>query len=179
MVSTILIQHDDSGKGTITFTKKGADGPISDPVEVSPAALERINGALGSLDFLNSTENYQYEKDYSHLGSMKFRLKKEGRERVTAFNYTQNKDAKTLIDEYRKIGNQYIWIFDITLARENQPLESPRLLDSLDSLIRRNEISDSRQMIPFLKGLSDDERIPLIARNHAAKLITQAQKEKK
>jgi hypothetical protein len=31
-------------------------------------------------------------------------------------------------------------------------------------------------MIPFLKELSDDERIPLISRNHAAKLIKQIEK---
>ena len=62
-------------------------------------------------------------------------------------------------------------MFDITLARENQPLEAPKLLDSLDSLIKRNEISDAEQMIPFLKELSNDERIPLIARNHAMRLV--------
>ena len=40
---------------------------------------------------------------------------------------------KLLADEYRKIGNQFIWMFDINVARENQPLEAPRIMDALDS----------------------------------------------
>ena len=178
-VSKITIQHDDHGKGTITFKKKMFDEAATDPIQVSPAALERINGAYTALNFLNSTESYQYEKDYSHLGVMTFRLKQDAKERSTTFNYTSNKDAKILADEYRKIGNQFVWVFDITVSRQIQPLDSPRLLDGLDNLIRRNEISDATQMIPLLKELTTDERLPLIARNHADRLVKQIEKAKK
>jgi hypothetical protein len=179
IISKINIEHDETGKGTISFVKKGSSEPISDPIEVSAAALERINNVLTALDFVNSNENYQYEKDYSHLGNMTFRIKQAGRERTAKFNWSENKNAKALADEYRRISNQFIWIFDITVARENQPLESPKLMDSLDSLIRRTEISDPKQLVPFLNGMTNDERIPLIARNHAAKLVKQIEKEKK
>jgi len=171
LISKMVIEHDDSGRGTVKFTKKLFTETITDPLQVSPAALERINAAYAALNFIDSNESYQYEKDYSHLGVATFRLKKAGKERTAVFNYTVNKDAKALADEYRKLGNQYVWIFEITLARENQPLESPKLLDSLDSQIRRNEISDPTQLLPLLKSLADDERIPLISRNHAAKLV--------
>jgi hypothetical protein len=177
VISKILIEHDEAGKGSISFMKKGVDEMISDPVQVSPAAMERINSTLNALNFFDSTENYQYEKDYSHLGNVKIKVKKAGREREAKFNWTQNPEAKRLAEEYRKIGNQYIWIFDMNLARENQPLTAPRLMDALDSFIRRNEVSDAGQMIPFLKELGNDERIPLIARNHAKKLVTQIEKE--
>ena len=104
-------------------------------------------------------------------------MKKDGREREANFNWTINKDAKALMDEYRKIANQYIWMFDINVSRENQPLESPRMMNNLDILIRRNEISDANQMIPFLKELEDDERIPLISRNHANRLVKKIEKQ--
>jgi hypothetical protein len=177
-ISRIAIEHDDRGRGTITFTKKPFAETISDPLQVSSAALERIDAAYAALNFLASRESYQYEKDYSHLGVSTFRLKREGRERTAVFNYTVNKDAKVLADEYRKIGNQFIWVFDITVARENQPLEAPRLLDALDALMRRNEISDPAQLLPLLNDLADDERIPLIARNHARKLAEKIGKKK-
>jgi hypothetical protein len=106
-------------------------------------------------------------------------MKKNGRQRDATFNWTDNKDAKALADEYRKIAQQFVWIFDINVARENQPLDAPRLLDSLDSLIRRKEISDAAQMVSLLRELSDDERIPLIARNHSKKLIEKIEKEEK
>jgi len=176
-ISKISIEHDESGKGKITLLKKDFGEPETDPLQLSTATLERVKAAWQVLNFLDSTENYQYEKDYSHLGAMKFTLKKDGREREAKFNWTQNKDAKTLADEYRKIGQQFVWIFDINVARESQPLDAPRLFDSLDSLIRRNEISDANQMIPLLNELGNDERIPLIARNHAAKLVKQIEKK--
>ncbi len=179
VVSYILIEHNEAGTGNVSFRKKGGDEMITDPIVVSPKALERINAALTNLNFLDSTGSYQYEKDFSHLGTINFALFRDGRTREVSYNWTENKDAKTLMNEYRKIANQFIWIFDISLSRENQPLEAPRLFDNLDSMIRRNEISDPYQMEPFLKELQNDERIPLIARNHASRFIKQFEKERK
>jgi hypothetical protein len=177
LVSKISIEHDENGKGKITFTKQSFDEAISDPVQLSQVALERIKAVWNALNFLDSTENYQYEKDYSHLGNMSFTIKKDERTRTTKFNWTTNADAKNLADEYRRIGQQFVWIFDIGVARENQPLEAPHLMDALDSLIKRNEVSDAAQMIPLLKELSNDERIPLIARNHATRLVKEIEKK--
>lgn len=176
VISQLRLELDENGKGRISFMKKNYDELITDPVQLSAATITRIKSAFEELKFLSSDENYQHEKDYSHLGNVKIKVKKDGRERETAFNYTNNLKARGLADEFRKIGQQFVWIFDINVARENQPLESPRLFDALDSMIRRNEVSDAAQMIPFLKELSNDERIPLISRNHAAKLIKQIEK---
>jgi hypothetical protein len=179
LVSKIVIEHDETGRGSITFTKKMFGDPVTDPLQVSPVALERINAAYAALNFIDSTESYQYEKDYSHLGVTTFRLKKGDKQRTAVFNYTVNKDAKILADEYRKLANQFIWVFDITVARENQPLETPKLLDALDGLMKRNEISDPSQMLPLLKSMEDDERVPLITRNHAGKLVEKIEKAKR
>ena len=178
-ISKILIEHDESGKGKISFMRSISNEVITDPIEFSPAALERINAALTALDFFNSTESYQYEKDYSHLGNITLKITKNDKTRETKYNWTTNPNAKILADEYRKISNQYIWMFDINLARVNQPLESPKLLDAIDNYLRRNELSDAAQLIPFLKELGNDERLPLIARNHATRLIEKIEKEKK
>jgi hypothetical protein len=176
VISQLRIEFDENGTGQISFMKKNYDELITDPIQLSNSSLTKIKDAFEALRFLESDENYQYEKDYSHLGNIKIKVKKEGRERETKFNYTSNLKAKALADEFRKIGQQFVWIFDINVARENQPLESPKLIDALDSMVRRNEVSDASQMIPFLKKLSDDERIPLISRNHTAKLIKQIEK---
>lgn len=178
LISKIFIEHDENGKGKITFVEQNIEEPVSDPVQLSDATLEKIKTIWNTLNFLDSTEVYQSaDRDYGHLGNMKFTMKKDGRARTAGFNWTENKDAKALADEYRKIGNQYVWKFDIGVARENQPLETPRMMDALDSLIKRNEIADPTQMIPFLKELGDDEHIPLIARNHALRLVQQIEKQ--
>jgi hypothetical protein len=178
-VARIVIEHDESGAGFIRFSKRGANEEFTDPLEVSAAALERINKAFDELEFLNSAEDYQYEKDYSHLGNVTITMRRDGRERTATFNWTINKNAKVLYDEYRKLANQFIWQFDMAVARDNQPLDSPRLMDSLDSLLKRNELSDPVQMLPLLTALSNNERLPLIARNHATRLIGRIERSKK
>lgn len=176
-VSKVLIEHDENGKGKITFLKKYVEEDITDPIEISPKSLEKIKEIWQTLNYLEAGENYQYETDYSHLGNMTFSVKKDGRTRTTKFNWTTNPDAKALAEEYRKIGNQFVWLFDINLARENQPLEAPRIMNALNTYLKRGEISDPTQLIPFLKSLSDDERIPLIARNKATKIVGEIEKK--
>ena len=179
VISHIRIEHDESGKGKISFMKKDFDEEYTDPIQLSETTLEKLKTSFAALNFLDSTEDYQFEKDFSHLGNMKITRRDGERERTSEFNWTTNENAKTIVGEYRKISNQYIWLFDISVARENQPLESPRIMKALDSYLKRNEISDPFQMIPFLKDLSDDERIPLIARNNATRLIKEIEKKKK
>lgn len=178
LISHIIIEHDEKGKGTITFEQKESSGdPITDPIQLSQTTLDRINSLFEVLNFLDSTENYQSPtRDYGHLGNHTVTLRKDSKERIAKYNWTENKDAKALVDEYRKIGEQFIWYFDMDISRQNQPLEAPSIVDRLDSLIKRNEISDPSQMLPYLKDLSNDERIPLLARNHVIRIIKDIEK---
>ena len=178
LVSHIVIEHDDAGKGTIAFKRGSIDEDLTEQITVSPSSLDRLKAAFQALNFIDSSESYQYERDFSHLGNIAITLQKDGRERTAKYNWTTNKDAKALMDEYRRISNQYVWMFDFNLARQNQPLETPKLVESLDGLIKRNEISDPHQMLPFLTALSNDERVPLIGRNKASKIVKQIEKTK-
>ena len=175
----ILIEHDEAGKGKISFLKDGFEDLITDPLQLSPVTLANIKDVLTTLNFLDSTENYQYSRDFSNMGNMAITVKKDGRERTAKYNWTDNKQAKFLMDEYRRIANEYTWKFEIAIARQNQPLQSPGLMDTLDSYIKQNEISDPPHLVALLTELSTDERLPLIARDHAAKIVKQIEKAKK
>lgn len=178
-VGKILIEHDEAGKGKVTFQKQEFDEMITDPIELSPATMEKLRETFTTLNFLDSTENYQYEKDYTHMGNIAITVKKDGRSRTAKYNWTTNKDAKQLMDMYRGIGQEYVWRFNINLAMEMQPLQTPGMMEEIDSYLRRSEISDPPHLIPILTKLSTDERMPLMARNRASKLIKQIEKAKK
>jgi hypothetical protein len=172
----IAIEHNESGKGKITFHRRDAVEPITDPIEISQTAWSRIGDLWESLRFLDSTENYQSEKQFPHMGTMTLLMKRGTRERKVELNWTNNRVAAALLAEYRRIADQAIFVFDISLSRENQPLNSPRLLDQLESDITRGNLSDPRQVLSLLRELTNDERLPLIARNHAARLIKKIEK---
>ncbi len=175
LVNHILIEHDAGGRGQITFERKDGE-PIVDPIEISSAANTRIRGLWDALHFLDSDKSYQAEKEYPHLGTMRLQMKQGTRQRTSEFNWTSDKDAFELVTEYKRIANQAIFVFDITLARENQPLEAPKLMQQLDDYLRRGEVSDPQELLPLLKELSTDERIPLMARNHATRLLKKVEK---
>lgn len=176
LVRHIIIKHDANGHGEITFEKQGDLEPIVEPLDLSEGAWTRIKALWEALRFLDSSASYQAERQFPHLGTMRLRMAHGTRQRVAEFNWTNNADAKALADEYRRAANQFIFVFDMAVARQIQPLDSPKLLDRLDSYLKRNELSDPRQLLPLLRDLSTDERLPLITRNHAARLVKKLDK---
>lgn len=175
-VKHIVLEHDANGRGTVTFERLNEDTPVTEPISLSPAALQRITASWQALQFLDSQTDYQSSKQFPHLGTMRIGMERGDRKRVAEFNWTNNTNAEKLVNEYRKAADQAIWIFDISIARQNQPLNAPKLMEALESLLSRNGISDPQQLVPLLKDLSTDEHVPLIARNHALRLIKKIQK---
>lgn len=172
----IIIKHDAAGRGEISFERQGDLEPIVEPVELSESSRTRIKALWDALRFLDSSADYQSDKQFPHLGTMRLRMTRGTRERVAEFNWTNDADAKALSDEYRRVANQAILIFDISLARQIQPLDSPKLLDRLDKYLARNDLSDPQQLIPLLSDMKTDERLPLMARNHAVRILKKLEK---
>jgi len=175
-IKHIVIEHDQNGRGTVTFERLDGDTPISEPIEFSTDALARINASWQALQFLDTDTNYQSNKQFPHLGTMRIGMERGERKRVAEFNWTNNSDASKLVTEYRKAAHQAILVFDIAIARENQPLNAPKLMELFESLLKRDGLSDPRQLLKLLHDMSTDEHIPLIARNHALRLIKQIEK---
>ncbi len=175
-VNHIVIEHDQGGKGTIKFTRKNEDAEVVEPLQLSVVAATRVMGLWESLKFLESDTNYQTSQHYAHLGVMKIGMERGDQKRVAEFDWTHNTAAADLVAEYRRAADQAIMVFDIGIARQNQPLNAPKLIEGLESLLKRNGLSDPRQLLPLLTDISTDERVPLIARNHAQRLIKKIQK---
>ena len=176
VVNHIVLEHDANGRGTVTFERMNESTPVVEPIELSSTALERIRASWQALRFLESETDYQADKQFPHLGTMRIGMQRGDRKRVAEFNWTNNSDASTLVNEYRKAADQAILIFDISVARENQPLGVPKLMEAMESMLKRDGLSDPRQLLKLLQDLTTDEHVPLIARNHAQRLIKKIEK---
>jgi hypothetical protein len=175
-VKHIVLEHDGNGRGTVTFERLNEDTPISEPIELSTEALARITSTWQELQFLDTDTNYQSDKQFPHLGTMRIGMQRGERKRIAEFNWTNNQVASKLVNEYRKAADQAMLVFDIALARENQPLNAPKLMELFETLLKRDGLSDPRQLLKLLQDLSTDEHVPLIARNHALRLIKKIEK---
>lgn len=176
-VRHIVIEHDATGRGRVRFERGDEAEATSEPLQLSPATLQRLVALWEALQFLEREESYQSSRQYPHLGTMLLRLRRGERERTAEFNWTDNRDASALVSEYRRIADQALIVFDLAVARENQPLAAPGLMARLDTLLSRNGLSDPKQLIPLLREINTDERLPLIARNHAARILKKLQKK--
>jgi hypothetical protein len=176
LVSHIVIEHDASGRGKITFEHRGEAAPIIEPIELSISALGRVLGLWSELRFLESNESYQAAKNFAHLGTYHLQMDDGQRKRTAEFNWSDNKRAWALTNEYRRVSDQAILVFDIKLAREMQPLNAPELMNQMETYLTHGGLSDPHQLVPLLRDLRTDEHIPLIARNHADRLLKKIEK---
>lgn len=177
IVHHIHIEHDAGGRGSIRFRRRGDDEAFVEPLELSGTALARVAGLWASLRFLDSNASYQGPKHFPSYGTSRLRMRDGERERTAEFNYSNDRDAFALADEYRRAAEQAVLVFEIKVAQENQPLETPKLFNRLEQLITRKGLSDARQLVPLVRELSTDERLPLIARNQAGRILKRLEKE--
>jgi len=49
-------------------------------------------------------------------------------------------------------------------------------MEQLEAQLTRGELSDPYQLVPLLRDLTTDEHVPLIARNHAVRLLKRIEK---
>jgi hypothetical protein len=175
-ISHIRIEHDAEGRGKIQFLRRGNDAPFEDALELSETAARRIKALWDALRFLDSNSDYQSQKQFPHMGTVRLEMKRGLQGRAAEFNWTDDASAKALASEYWRAADQAILVFDISVSRENLPLEAPKLMDRLDQLLARNGLSDPKQLVPLLRELSTDERVPLIARNHAGRILKKIEK---
>ncbi len=172
VVNNIQIEHDAAGRGTVKFTRKGDEEPLVEPLELAPATLARVNALWAALDYLSGDVNLDTgNTKLANVGTKQLRVRRNGRERATEFIYSINPQATQLADEYRRVAEQTILVFDLGVARENRPLDMPKLLDRLEILLRLKGLSDPQQLVPLLRDLSTDERLPLIARNQIGRIL--------
>ena len=174
----IHIEHDERGRGHIRFERRSDTEQLTEPLELSPAVLERLKAHWTKLNFLDSTADYQGERNYPSQGMSKLTMRQGGRSRTAEFNYSQDPDAQGLVNEYRRAADQALFVFDLQVALESQPLDTPKLINRLDTLVDRDQLSDKKQLIPLVKQLTEDERVPLVGRNQAARILKKLTEEK-
>lgn len=177
LTSHIELEFDGEGNGEFRFKKKGYDDFIN-KLQVSKRILSQIDSLVGELNYLESTEDYQYKKDFSHLGNISLTIEKGGKTRTVKFNYTENPSMNRLANLFRNLATQESRFFEIESVRQSDPLSTPAQLRFLESELKSQNIADPDRFTALLTELKGDEGVPLIARNHADRLLKDIAKMK-
>jgi len=171
------IEFDSQGRGKFRFKRKDAD-EIVNPLVLSASLFAQIQSLFNEMNFLASNEEYQHKKDFSHLGTVTISLARGGKERTVKFNYTTNQPLNQLRDIFQNITTQETRFFEIETVLANDPISTPAQLRLLEGELHSKRIADPQRFVPILQGMKLDESIPLIARNHADRLLQMIKKGK-
>jgi len=173
------LDFDESGRGRFRFRKNESDQDIENPIALSANTVRQVITILDQLSFLTSGEEYQYEKQFPHMGTHTIRVRQGNRQREVSFNYTRHPLMEKLQLLLFSIRNQEERYFNLDLARHHYPLDTPQQLRILQNEMKSKRIAEPERFLPILREMSLDEHLPLIARNHAQRLIKEIEKNKK
>jgi hypothetical protein len=177
-VPVIEIDLAADGAGEVRFQRGESDDVLDHKFKLLPATLTRIRQLVEVTRFLDSSDPYQAEKDFSHLGWVTLSVRQGERERQVRFNYTQNPQISEMADIFRGIATQEMHLFDIETSEQFQPLELPRLLDTIENDLKLQRITEPERLLPKLQEVAGNPTQPLIARNHATRIVSDIKKGK-
>jgi hypothetical protein len=166
------------GAGELRFQRGESDDLLDHKFKLLPATMARIRQLLDATGFLDSSDQYQADKDFSHLGWVTLLARQNGRERKAHFNYTQHPQISELADIFRGIATEEIHLFDIETSEQFQPLDLPRLLDAIENDLKLQRITEPERLLAKLQEVAGNPTQPLIARNHATRMVSDIKKGK-
>jgi len=166
------------GTGELRFRRGESDEIFKIELKLLPSTIERIREIYTETNFLNSNEDYQNKKDFSHLGWTTLSAKEGERERKVRFNYTTNLQIDELAKIFRGIATQEMFLFDIATMAQYQPLDLPRQLEAIESSLRLEQITEPERILVAMRDLNSNDALPLIARNKASRIISDIEKKK-
>lgn len=174
--SLVDLAVDDSGRGTIRFRSKDADGVVENPVALRPETVASLRQLYTELAYLAGGERYQSKYDYPHLGTVTIGIADSDGERKTVFNFTQHPVMSKLLDLFRNIATQELSYFRFELALRYYPLDAPKQLSALESNLKTRRIPEPDRFVPVLKEILNSEQMLLIAKRQAEKLLKEIEK---
>jgi hypothetical protein len=167
-----------NGTGELRFTRGESDEVLDCKVKLLPATIARIRDLFEVSGFLASQTEYQDKKDFTHMGWVTLGARQGARERKTRFNFTTDVRMNELKEIFLGIAWQEISLFDIENAERYQPLDVPKQLEILENDLRLERITEPARVLAALNEIAGDDTQPLIARNHAKRIIEAIKKGK-
>jgi hypothetical protein len=177
-IPLIEIDLNAKGEGELRFKRGESDEIIDLKLKLLPETVARIRELYEKTRFLETDETYQDKKDHSNLGWVTLTVSLGERQRSARFNYTPNLEIKEVADIFRALANQQMDLFDIETALQYQPLDVPGKIAALDNDLKLERIAEPAQILPALRDIAKNDSAPLIARNHAKRIIEAIEKGK-
>lgn len=144
---------DTLGRGSYEAKPRSGD-VISREFAASPETVRQILTAFDSVDFLNSSEDYESPSKVAEMGLKTITLEKDGRSRTVEFNYTVNKPM-SLIDKLLDGLAATVYRLDsLEMKMKYDKLGLPGELSALETELKNHWLTDPQILVPTLRQIA-------------------------
>jgi hypothetical protein len=171
----IAIRLDATGSGTYEGRKldeSPAQGPR--PFQLSSGTTERIFALAGQLHDFRGIQLESHKK-VANLGEKTFTYQQGGALNRVAFNYTENRTARDLVDAFEAIGMVEQHVAALEFEMKYDPLNLSQELLQIQAELKDKTLTDLQMLVPTLEKIAHGSRFLHLAQSRAQEIIDQVQ----
>ena len=171
----IAIRVDATGSGTYEGRKldeSQAQGPR--PFQLSSGTTERIFALAGQLHDFRGIQLESHKK-VANLGEKTFTYQQGGALNRVAFNYTENRTARDLVDVFEAIGMVEQHVAALEFEMKYDPLNLSQELLQIQAELKDKTLTDLQMLVPTLEKIAHGSRFLHLAQSRAQEIIDQVQ----
>jgi len=171
----IAIRLDATGSGTYEGRKldeSQAQGPR--PFQLSSGTTERIFALAGQLHDFRGIQLESHKK-VANLGEKSFTYQQGGALNRVAFNYTENRTARDLVDVFEAIGMVEQHVAALEFEMKYDPLNLSQELLQIQAELKDKTLTDLQMLVPTLEKIAHGPRFLHLAQARAQEIIDQVQ----
>ena len=171
----IAIRLDATGSGTYEGRKldeSQAQGPR--PFQLSSGTTERIFALAGQLHDFRGIQLESHKK-VANLGEKTFTYQQGGALNRVAFNYTENRTARDLVDVFEAIGMVEQHVAALEFEMKYDPLNLSQELLQIQAELKDKTLTDLQMLVPTLEKIAHGSRFLHLAQSRAQEIIDQVQ----
>jgi len=171
----IAISVDARGSGTYEGRKldeSQAQGPR--PFQLSSGTTERMFALAGQLRDFQGIQLESHKK-VANLGEKTFTYQQGGALNRVAFNYTENRTARDLVDVFEAIGMVEQHVAALEFEMKYDPLNLSQELLQIQAELKDKTLTDPQMLVPTLEKIAHGSRFLHLAQSRAQEIIDQVQ----
>jgi len=165
----LLSTVDSNGSGTFEGHKLD-EAASSQPFQLSSATTERIFALAAQLHNFQSM-NLDSHKKVANLGLKTLAYQRGEDVNRVAFNYTENRIARELVDVLDSVGAVEEHIATLEFEMKYDPLSLPQELLQIQIELNNKSLTDPEMLLPTLEKIAHGSRFLHLAQTRAQDLI--------
>jgi hypothetical protein len=163
----LIVNSDGSG----SYEGRRLDDPAHPrALKLSAATTEKMFALAAELNHFHDA-NLNSRKKVANLGLKTLSYESGGEKNQVQFNFTQQKQARDLVDLFEKVASAEQAVDSLEYAIKYDPLALPQELLNIQIAMSHDDLAEPELMVPWLKQISTNPRFMHIAQLRAQDIL--------